>query len=363
MKTAKKSHAFTLIELLMVIAIIALLISILLPGLGHARKIAITLKCHAHQQQFVAALHNYTYVNKGFTPAFSWEPGKTYSKWGDLNGGTNYVQAHAHQSVDIVRRMMSAEAAQYPAIAGRMMDRNYSHLPLIDGGFFSNVLPEPVVACPADRNTMVWQREALNHAAWATNPPVPFETTGNPDLGMHQNVRRLLPFWSTYQFIPHSWSHERVGVQLYQASGAPGYHLLYYHSPGGIGTPQSQRTVLGPRQLTDVTFPSQKVWVFDLWDRHSYRRPIWHAYPMARQPLMMFDGSVAMRRTGDANPGWNPRTPNGGPTSYTYFPQGNELTLSPTLSGNTSDLVLGYYRWTRGGLRGVDYGGGEVRRY
>ena len=34
-----------------------------------------------------------------------------------------------------------------------------------------------------------------------------------------------------------------------------------------------------------------------------------------------------------------------------------------TLSGAAADLVSGYYRWTRGGIRGIDYGGGEVRSW
>lgn len=41
---------------------------------------------------------------------------------------------------------------------------------------------------------------------------------------------------------------------------------------------------------------------------------------------------------------------------YYYFPSGNE---PATLSGNPYDTVIGYYRWTRGGLRGIDYGGRE----
>ena len=33
-----------------------------------------------------------------------------------------------------------------------------------------------------------------------------------------------------------------------------------------------------------------------------------------------------------------------------------------TLSGQPSETVTGYYRWTRRGIKGVDYGGGEVLR-
>jgi hypothetical protein len=39
---------------------------------------------------------------------------------------------------------------------------------------------------------------------------------------------------------------------------------------------------------------------------------------------------------------------------YYYAPAGSE---PATLSGKPADQVLGYYRWTRNGLKGVDYGG------
>jgi len=64
-------RAFTLVELLVVIGIIALLISILLPTLNRARESANAVKCGANLQQFGQAINIYAAENKGrFLPAY-----------------------------------------------------------------------------------------------------------------------------------------------------------------------------------------------------------------------------------------------------------------------------------------------------
>lgn len=68
-KGRKPSTGFTLIELLVAIAIIALLISILLPSLGAARRTARTMICGSNMRQVVTAINSYT------TDFRDWLPG------------------------------------------------------------------------------------------------------------------------------------------------------------------------------------------------------------------------------------------------------------------------------------------------
>jgi len=64
-------QAFTLVELLVVIGIIAVLISILLPALSKARVAALQTQCLSRHRQIMLALVQYTQDNDGWGPASS----------------------------------------------------------------------------------------------------------------------------------------------------------------------------------------------------------------------------------------------------------------------------------------------------
>ena len=68
--TRRSRSAFTLVELLVVIGIIALLMSILLPALGKAREHARQVKCANNIKQLYYSILMYTADNKGRLPIF-----------------------------------------------------------------------------------------------------------------------------------------------------------------------------------------------------------------------------------------------------------------------------------------------------
>lgn len=65
----ERQSAFTLVELLVVIGIIAVLVSILLPALGRARESANALKCASNLRSIGQAMASYTAENRGVFPA------------------------------------------------------------------------------------------------------------------------------------------------------------------------------------------------------------------------------------------------------------------------------------------------------
>ena len=77
----RKSLAFTLVELLVVVAIIALLISIMLPSLSRAKAIARMVKCSTNQYAIGRAAHMYAAAYNDFVPRDSGWSNPPHTAW------------------------------------------------------------------------------------------------------------------------------------------------------------------------------------------------------------------------------------------------------------------------------------------
>lgn len=344
----RPTRAFTLIELLVVIAIVALLVSILLPALAGARRAGRAAVCQSNLKQLGIAHQCYSSDSKRLIAALDGRNDKVYSSG---EGGGHL--ACAQQAYKILKKYEDITTSDQfmeffsgqghaPAV-GTFIFEQYSHVALL--AYAGEKSLSPVFACPEDRARLMWQQEAGGMTA----------STHQPQKAGNRNNLTWLPYSSSYQLVPSAV------YRLWNGPNVVGFH--YYAQYQTHDTYQLQdkyMNIFGGRKMDEILFPSQKVAIADSQDRHTNKRELFFAYPEAQQPLLFWDGSVSTRKTADANPGWNPVWPNEDTfsTRMKYDPDpGFE---SPRLDRKDSDKLLGYYRWTRGGLKGLDYGGSEI---
>ena len=348
---------FTLIELLVVIAIIALLIGILLPALGSARGAARLAICQSNMKQLGIAMNTYAADFDDRQATFTWSGGNRESQWSQLHVGFQENKAGESldgaqkQAADIIRRLTGRE--DFRPFSGRVPHRRYNHLVLND--YMSQSLPELAMTCPEDFWQKQWQQDPDNE-----NNLFPRASLADAGGTGQTGYNDAWPYASSYQSVPVIFA-EDTGEKRGSETLSP---VSESHNLFTIGDKP-----LGKRRMTEVAFASQKVAYFGLFDYHRKPEPLYFAYDNARQPLLFFDGSSRVYSTGQTNRGFQPNTPaDSRPLRITYrpnstgdFDEASPDFEPPTRNGLPEEIITGgYYRWTRGGLRGIDVGGYEI---
>lgn len=169
-----KRSAFTLVELLVVVAIIGVLVALVLPAVQSARESARRTQCLNNLKQLGVALHNYVSAEKHFPPGsvaktYAGQPNhpQTFYRWSSLAHLLPYMENQAVRDVLDLSLPLYMPGAGYP-----IADRNKSGV--------AQVLPE--FLCSSDLGQPVktaWG--PTNYVACAGSGAgggTPFETDG-----------------------------------------------------------------------------------------------------------------------------------------------------------------------------------------
>ncbi len=318
-------RAFTLIELLVVIAIIAVLVGILLPAIGAARKTARATRCMSQLRQLGLGAAMYAGDERGFIPGFSWKGGGADmpTPYDDLRNPGSESDAVAYQAIHILRTRTGFDGIPREGYTW-YSHLWYTHLVFLD--HLSGQPQERAVVCPEDRSQ-------LNRIVTAMS-----ETVYNDDIGSALASRTR--FASSYETSSVTYSVDtRVGDIL----------PITQHNEIASTFTRSPRYLVN-RRASEVAFPASKAHMFESFDRHSGSGAPFFYRPGSRVAVLLHDASVSMRDSNDANPGFQPRNPAApGPTL-----------IRETTAGAGTQHYSGVFRWTRGGLKGIDFGGKEI---
>lgn len=250
-----RAHAFTLVELLVVIGIIALLIGILLPALNKARESANAIKCAANLRAIGQGINNYLANNKQVYPAAyiykppsGWtgrsdsftDPSNGYIHWSSFLYGTKAGSTPADAF-----KCPSIEKGGLPATNPPDFERDPGQLNDPQSG--PGVVDEQVPRCAYTVNEAVMTRNKFNpnirDSASSINNAEQYVPAGR----VKRSVEVILAteFWSDYRIIsetPNVCKSHRT-VSGYVQAQNPGTDLVAGLAQSNGAQPTHQRVI------------------------------------------------------------------------------------------------------------------------
>jgi len=229
----KRGPAFTLIEVLVVVAIIALLVAVLVPSLSRARIQAKITSCKANSKQIATAIAIYQSEDGGYVPIMlNWHAGPFY----------NAPARAVFLSVALRRGEKGlANLARSTASTGQTFDPNKVWSAATRDDYEARFLPEHYV-CPFERGQYPWELQQIGSA-----PPL-----------THWEWRGVMESYQTWLWedvIRGQQMHsEPVGWGGNPANGLPKYSVLTWNQVRATGKSPGDSDILNKlhRRWTDA---------------------------------------------------------------------------------------------------------------